>query len=98
MGLQEEIEAVLESTIRPLVARHRGGIELVDVNEETGIVQVRFQGMCVGCPLSTLTLKAGVEAELRERFPLVREVVAITDTPDTIAAEEGPEKQITWQP
>lgn len=79
MSLKTKIEQILEEKIRPMVARHAGGIELVDVQEATGIVKVRFQGTCVGCPMSTITLKAGVEAELMENLPEVREVVAVNE-------------------
>lgn len=79
MSLKAQIEQILEEKIRPMVARHAGGIELVDVEEPTGIVKIRFQGTCVGCPLSTITLKAGVEAELMEQIPEVREVIAVNE-------------------
>lgn len=52
-----------------------GDIELVSV--EDGIVTIRLFGACEGCPMSPVTLRAGVEAILREDVPEVREVVAI---------------------
>lgn len=56
---------------------HRGGIELVDLDEPSGRVHVRFKGTCVGCPLSQMTLKMGVEAALQDAIPEIREVIAV---------------------
>jgi len=76
--MREQVEAVLEE-VRPALAMHGGGIELVGVDEATGVVQVRLRGACVGCPMSTLTLKMGVEAALMDAVPSVTEVVAVED-------------------
>jgi Fe-S cluster biogenesis protein NfuA len=76
--MREKIEAVLEE-VRPALAMHGGGIELVGVDEATGVVRVKLRGACVGCPMSTLTLKMGVEAALMDAVPSVTEVVAVED-------------------
>ncbi|MBS7637646.1 NifU family protein, partial [Candidatus Bathyarchaeota archaeon] len=52
-----------------------GDIELVDV--EGDVVKVRLKGACMGCPMSQMTLKWGVEAYLRRRVPGVRSVEAV---------------------
>ncbi len=74
--LTVEIEKVLD-VLREGIAMHSGNVELVDVEPVTGKISVRFQGMCVGCPMSELTLKAGIEDTLREMVPEVTEVVAV---------------------
>ncbi len=77
---KEELTAEIEKTLDVLregIAMHSGNVELVDVDMETGKVSVRFQGMCVGCPMSDMTLKAGIEETLREMIPEVKEVVAV---------------------
>ena len=74
--LMTEIDAVLD-TLREGLAMHAGNVELVDVNEGTGVVSVRFQGTCVGCPMSDMTLKAGIEDTLCQMVPEVKEVVAV---------------------
>lgn len=74
--LSVEIEKVLD-TLREGLAMHAGNVELVDVDCDTGKVSVRFQGTCVGCPMSDMTLKAGIEDTLREMVPEVTEVVAV---------------------
>lgn len=72
--MRDRIERALVE-IRPMLARHAGGIEFVAV--DGGVVKVRFLGTCVGCPLSSLTLKAGVEELLKERVPGVTRVEAV---------------------
>ena len=74
--LSIEVEKVLD-TLREGLAMHAGNVELVDVEPETGKVSVRFQGTCVGCPMSDMTLKAGIEETLREMIPEITEVVAV---------------------
>jgi Fe-S cluster biogenesis protein NfuA len=74
--MKAEIERVLEA-LREGLVMHGGNVELVDVDPETGKVSVRLQGACVGCPMSDLTLKAGIEETLREMVPGVTEVVAV---------------------
>lgn len=74
--LSREIERVLD-TLREGLAMHAGNVELIDVDVPTGRVSVRFQGTCVGCPMSELTLKAGIEETIRELIPEITEVVAV---------------------
>lgn len=56
---------------------HGGGVELVDADPKTGIVKVRLQGACIGCPMAQMTLKEGIETELMERIPLIKKVVGV---------------------
>ena len=70
----KKIQAALEE-VRPMLARHLGDIEFVDFKK--GTVYVRLLGTCVGCPMSQITLKAGVEELLKERVPGIEEVVAV---------------------
>ena len=72
--LSQEIEKVLD-ILRQGLAMHSGNVELVDVDPASGRVTVRLQGSCVGCPMSDLTLKAGIEETLKEMIPEVTEVV-----------------------
>lgn len=74
--IEEQIEEVLEQ-IRPALRLDGGGIELVGFDAETGVVQVRMQGACVGCPMSEITLKMGVEAALMDALDEVKEVVKV---------------------
>lgn len=70
--LREKVEEALKD-IRPLLQADGGNIELVDVTEQ-GIVKVKLTGACGSCPMSTYTLKLGVEQRLREKIPEVKAV------------------------
>lgn len=72
--MREKIEAALEQ-IRPALQADGGDVELVNVND--GVVRLKLKGACGDCPMSTMTLKMGIERVLREKVPEVREVVAI---------------------
>ncbi len=63
--------------VRPLLQADGGNIELVSVAEDTGVVSVRLQGACKGCPGAAMTLKMGVERLLKEKVPSITEVVAV---------------------
>jgi len=63
--------------VRPLLEMDGGSVELVSVNEEDGVVFVRLQGACCGCPSSGMTLQMGIESELKASVPEVRRVVAV---------------------
>lgn len=74
--LKQEVEKVL-MVLRDGLAMHGGNVELVDILEDQGIAQVRLQGSCVGCPMSDMTLKAGIEDTVREMVPEIKEVVQV---------------------
>lgn len=74
--MREKVEAVLEK-VRPMLQADGGDVELVDVEEDAGIVKVRLTGACGGCPMATLTLKHGIEEALKEEVEGVKEVVAV---------------------
>jgi Fe-S cluster biogenesis protein NfuA len=71
---KEKVEAVL-ARIRPALQADGGDVELVDVSE--GVVKLRLKGACSGCPMSTMTLRMGIERALRAEIPEVKEVVAV---------------------
>ncbi|GAB6065748.1 NifU family protein [Aquifex pyrophilus] len=82
MPSREEIEKVLDE-IRPALRFDGGDVELVDVQED-GTVLVRLVGACSGCGMSVLTLKAGIERVLKQRFPQIKEVKDVNmDIPTT---------------
>jgi Fe-S cluster biogenesis protein NfuA len=72
--VKEKVEAAL-NRIRPALQNDGGDVELVDVND--GIVSVRLTGACGGCPMSTMTLKMGIEKVIKEDVPGIKEVVAV---------------------
>jgi Fe-S cluster biogenesis protein NfuA len=73
---RDRIEEVLAS-IRPAIRADGGDIELVGFDELTGVVRIRMVGACYACPMSTLTLKAGIEQRLRMLIPEVRSVESV---------------------
>ncbi|MSM40591.1 MAG: NifU family protein [Geobacter sp.] len=71
----EEVKKVLEQ-VRPALQADGGDVELVEVTED-GVVKVRLKGACGSCPMSTMTLKMGIERTLMEKVPGVKEVVGV---------------------
>jgi Fe-S cluster biogenesis protein NfuA len=72
--VRAKVEEVLNN-IRPSLQADGGDVELVDVKE--GIVSLRLKGACAGCPMSTMTLKNGIERILKEEISGIKEVVAV---------------------
>lgn len=70
--LREEVERALE-LCRPALRRDEGDIELLRVTDE-GIVEVRYLGMCARCPMSKMTLRAGIERVILRTVPGIRRV------------------------
>jgi Fe-S cluster biogenesis protein NfuA len=71
----EEVKKVLE-TIRPALQADGGDVELVEVTAD-GVVKVKLVGACGHCPMSTMTLKNGIEKTLMLKIPGVKEVVGV---------------------
>jgi len=76
--LHERVAWVLESRINPMVAGHGGVVSLVEVTQESDVV-LRFGGGCHGCGMVGVTLKQGIETQLKELVPEVRNIVDATD-------------------
>ncbi len=72
--MRDKVEVVLDK-IRPSLVNDGGNVELVDVTD--GTVQVRLTGACAGCPMSSMTLKMGIEQILKKEIPEIKEVVAV---------------------
>jgi len=72
--VKDKVEEIL-NLIRPSLVADGGNVELVDVKD--GVVSVKLTGACAGCPMSTMTLKNGIEQTLKERVPEVKEVVSV---------------------
>lgn len=74
--MREKIEKALDK-IRPMLAADGGSVELVDVDEKNGVVKVKLTGACGGCPMSSMTLKNGIERILKQDMPEIKEVQAV---------------------
>ena len=66
--MKEKVQESLNK-IRPMLQADGGDVELVEV--ENGVVKVRLQGACAGCPMSQMTLKNGIERFLKQEIPEV---------------------------
>lgn len=69
------IKELLESEIKPALARDGGSVEFVDYKD--GILSVELQGACGSCPMSQMTLKMGIEARLKEQIAELKEVISV---------------------
>jgi len=73
--MKEKVQEAL-NLVRPALQADGGDVELVDVTED-GVVSVKLKGACGSCPMSTMTLKMGIERTLKEKVPGVKEVVQV---------------------
>ncbi len=73
--MKRKILTALDS-IRPYLQADGGDVELVNITGD-GIVEVRLTGACVDCPMSQMTLRAGVERALIREIPWIRRVEAV---------------------
>jgi len=69
--MKEKIQKALDK-IRPMLQADGGDVEFVDVQD--GVVKVRLQGACAGCPMSQMTLKNGIEKMLKKEIPEIKSV------------------------
>ena len=74
-GMEEKIKKALES-IRPFLQADNGDLQLVEVSDD-GIVKVKLTGACGICPLSVITLRAGIERALLREVPGIRRVESV---------------------
>lgn len=77
-SMHERVSWVLESRINPMVASHGGVVSLVDVTDDNDVI-LRFGGGCHGCGMVDVTLRQGIETQLRELVPGIRNVTDSTD-------------------
>ena len=73
--MRDKVEEALNK-IRPVLTRDGGGVELVEVSDD-GTVKVKLTGACAGCPMSTMTLKMGIERILKQEIPEIKEVISV---------------------
>lgn len=71
------IQALLDERVNPAVASHGGHIALVDVQDDT--VYIRLEGGCQGCGMADVTLKQGIETEIKQAVPNITAVLDVTD-------------------
>ncbi len=74
-SLEQRVRAVLD-LIRPAIRADGGDLEFVGITDD-GVVQIRLLGACIGCPSSEMTLRTGIEHNLRQHVPAVKGVQAV---------------------
>jgi Fe-S cluster biogenesis protein NfuA len=74
--MQAKVQEALDK-VRPMLQNDGGDVELVSIDETTGVVNVRLTGACKGCPMSQMTLKAGIERFLKSEIPEVSSVESV---------------------
>ncbi len=73
--MKDKVQKVLDK-IRPTLQADGGDVELVEVTDE-GVVNVRLQGACKGCPMSQITLKNGIERIILKEIPEIKSVESV---------------------
>ena len=76
-ALYERVHDLFEQQVNPMVARHGGRVELIDVQD--AVVLLRMSGGCQGCGMASVTLRQGIEGALHQSIPEVQGIVDITD-------------------
>ena len=82
MTISQQIEQALDR-IRPSLQIDGGGIEVVEIDEQAGILRVRLQGACRGCPMAKMTLKMGVEVAVSEAVPSIKQIIDVDKEKDS---------------
>ena len=90
--MYEDIEAVLDEHVRPLLRTHGGEMEIIEV--EDGVVRFKLKGKCAGCPAADLTTEELIQTALTEHLPHIKRAVLVQDiSPELLdearAAREG---------
>ena len=85
-SVDDQIKALISERVRPFVEQDGGDIEFVSFDVKSGVVRVKMQGACRGCPKSKITLKIGIERMLKHYIP---DVVGVIDE----GSEEGEESK-----
>jgi len=75
--LYDRVAQLFDEQVNPMVARHGGRVDLIDVQE--AVVMLRLGGGCQGCGMADVTLRQGIEAMLHQAIPEVKGIVDITD-------------------
>tara|TARA_B100000614_G_scaffold194550_1_gene175779 strand:+ start:273 stop:512 length:240 start_codon:yes stop_codon:yes gene_type:complete len=72
-SLEHRVEAVLDK-VRPYLKEDGGDVEFYRFEEDTGVLELRFLGSCSTCPLSIMTLRAGIERYILKDIPEVQRI------------------------
>jgi len=76
MKIEEKIKKELEK-IRPALQMDGGDVEFIAYDKKNGVLNVELIGRCIHCPMSQITLKMGIEEEIKKAIPEIKEVRSI---------------------
>ena len=79
LDLYDRVEKALD-TIRPYLATDGGNVKILDITDE-GLLKIELLGTCGNCPMSTMTMKAGIEESVKKAVPEILQVEAVNLTP-----------------
>lgn len=83
--MYEEIEAVLDEHVRPLLRTHGGDMELLSAKD--GVVRFKLKGKCAGCPAADLTTEELIQASLMEHLPQIKQAILVQDISEELLDE-----------
>jgi len=75
--MMKKLELLFDEQVRPALAAHGGNVEIIDLDNNK--LFVRLSGGCQGCSSSKATLKDGIQTLVKQNFPMITEVVDLTD-------------------
>lgn len=75
-SVKEQIKSALDE-IRPHLQMDGGDVDFVEFDETDGVLKVKLQGACHGCPMAQITLQEGIGRVVKEKVPAVKEVLAV---------------------
>ena len=90
LSVDDQIKALISERVRPFVEQDGGDIEFVSFDPKSGVVRVKMQGACRGCPKSKITLKIGIERMLKHYIPDVVGVIDEGNDDEEVKKEFGP--------
>ena len=73
----KKLETLFDEQVRPALAAHGGNVEIIDLDNDK--LFVRLSGGCQGCSSSKATLKDGIQTLVKQNFPMITEVIDLTD-------------------
>lgn len=75
-SVEDKIKKVLDK-IRPSLQMDGGDVHFINFDEKSGVLKVELMGHCAHCPMSSITLKQGIEEEMKKAVKEVKEVRAV---------------------
>jgi len=83
--MYENLEAVLDEYVRPLLRGHGGDMEVIEVKD--GILRFKMKGQCAGCPAADLTTETLIQEEVVGRVPGIERVVLVNEVSEDLLAQ-----------